>query len=233
MLADFSKKILFAGDPHGNFCPLISAVRKYKPEAAVLLGDYDLDKPLEKFLQEIADSTQIWWIAGNHDFETPDKHRNLFHSALADRGLHLRVVEIAGIRIAGLSGIFLGRVWYPPQVPKWKNKQQYINSQRIHLKNGEMPLKYQSAIWHDEFYSLAKLKADILVTHEAPGSHKYGFGVIGELASAMGAKHIFHGHLHENYAKVIKRNIQVFGVANSAVSDLSGNLITSHLETLA
>ncbi len=191
----------------------------------MLLGDYDLDMPLEKTLHEITGLTQIWWIAGNHDFETPDKHRNLFHSALADKGLHLRVVDVAGIRIAGLGGIFLGRVWYPPHPPKWLSKQHYIGAQRPHIKNGEMPLKYQCAIWHDEFHALAKLKADILVSHEAPGSHKYGFSVIGELASAMGVKHIFHGHLHENYAKVIKRNIQVFGVANSSVADLSGKYI--------
>lgn len=223
---DSSKKILFAGDPHGNFRPLIAAVHQHQPEAVVLLGDYDLDKPLEISLKEIVGSTEIWWIAGNHDFETPDKHRNLFCSALADKGLHLKVVDVAGIRIAGLGGIFLGRVWYPPRPPKWANKQQYLEAQRTHIKRGEIPLKYQCAIWHDEFHALRLLKADILVTHEAPGSHKHGFPVIGELATAMGVKHIFHGHLHENYAKVIKHNIQVFGVANAAVADLAGNTIS-------
>jgi predicted phosphodiesterase len=222
---DASKKILFAGDPHGNFGPLISAVNEHKPEAVVLLGDYDLDVPLETSLQEIVGRTEIWWIAGNHDFETPDKYRNLFHSALADNGLHLKVVDVAGLRIAGLGGIFLGRVWYPPQAPKWPNKQHYMNAQRPHIRQAELPLKYQCAIWHDEFHTLAQLKADILVTHEAPGSHKHGFSVIGDLASAMGVKYIFHGHLHENYAKIIKHNIQVFGVANSAVADLAGNVL--------
>jgi predicted phosphodiesterase len=223
---DVSKKILFAGDPHGNFRPLINAVHRHKPKAVVLLGDYDLETPLENPLQEIIGQTEIWWIAGNHDFETPDKHRNLFHSALADKGLHLKVTDVAGIRIAGLGGIFLGRVWYPPQMPKWVNKQQYINAQRMHIRMGGMPLKYQGAIWHDEFHALGQLKADILVTHEAPGSHKHGFQAIGELASTMGVKQIFHGHLHENYAKVIKHNIQVFGVANAAVTDLAGNTVS-------
>jgi predicted phosphodiesterase len=222
---ELSKKILFAGDPHGNFRPLISAVNRYRPEAVVLLGDYDLDKPLEDMLHEIVDLTEIWWIAGNHDFETPDKHRFLFHSALAKYNLHLKVSHIAGMRIAGLSGIFLGRVWYPPKTPKWTAKRHYIDTQPPHIRNSEMPLKYQSAIWHDELHALAKLKADILVTHEAPGSHKYGFSVIGELASAMGAKHIFHGHLHENYTKIIRQNIRVVGVANSAIADLAGNTL--------
>ena len=89
-----------------------------------------------------------------------------------------------------------------------------------------MSLKYKSAIWHDEFEELKTLKADILVSHEAPGSHPHGFRVIGELAAAMGVKNIFHGHLHENYASVIKNNIKVYDVADSAVTDLFGNTLS-------
>lgn len=218
-------KILFAGDPHGDFKPLIAAVQEYKPEAVVLLGDYDLEMPLESYLQEIVGLTEIWWIAGNHDFGTPSKHKNLFHSALADKGLHLKVTEIAGVRIAGLGGIFLGRVWYPPQQPKWLGKRHYLHNQPANIKHTAMSLKYKGAIWYDEFEALKTLKADILVTHEAPGSHRHGFDVIGELAAAMGVKHIFHGHLHENYASVIKNDIKVFGVADRAVADLMGNTI--------
>ncbi len=216
-------KILFAGDPHGNFKSLIAAVHEYKPEAVVLLGDYDLDMPLEVCLQDIVGLTQIWWIAGNHDFETPSKHKYLFNSALADNGLHLKVTEIAGLRIAGLGGIFLGRVWYPPQQPKWRDKQHYLYSQSDNSQHAALSLKYKAAIWHDEFESLKSLQADILVTHEAPGSHRHGFDVIDELAAAMGVKSIFHGHLHENYAGMIKGNIKVVGVADRAVADLAGN----------
>jgi len=218
-------KILFAGDPHGDFRPLIAAVHEYKPEAVVLLGDYDLDTPLETCLQEIIGLTQIWWIAGNHDFETPCKYRNLFHSALAANSLHLKVTEIAGLRIAGLGGIFLGRVWYPPQQPKWRGKQHFLHNQPVNIRHTAMSLKYKGAIWHDEFEALKRLKADILVTHEAPGSHRHGFDVIGELAAAMGVKNIFHGHLHENYIGTVKSNIRVVGVANRAVADLVGNTL--------
>jgi predicted phosphodiesterase len=220
-------KILFAGDPHGDFKPLIAAVHEYKPEAVVLLGDYDLDTPLETCLQEIVGLTQIWWIAGNHDFETPCKYRNLFHSALAGNSLHLKVTEIAGLRIAGLGGIFLGRVWYPPQQPKWRDKQHFLHNQPSNIRHTAMSLKYKGAIWHDEFEALKTLKADILVTHEAPGSHRHGFDVIGELAAAMGVKHIFHGHLHENYIGSVKSHIKVVGVANGAVADLMGNTLNS------
>lgn len=221
-----SCNILFAGDPHGNFQPLIKAVLAHRPEAVVLLGDYDLEMPLQYYLKEILDLTKIWWIAGNHDFQTPSKYRNLFHSSLSHRGLHLRVREIAGYRIAGLGGIFLGRVWYPPQKPRWLNKQHFLKNQSPNLQHPGLSLKYQSAIWHDEFEALKKMKADILVTHEAPGSHRFGFGVIGELAAAMGVKYIFHGHLHENYSAYIRRNIKVVGVADKAVADLAGNCLS-------
>jgi predicted phosphodiesterase len=220
-------RILFAGDPHGNFRPLIEAVRKCRPKAVVLLGDYDLDRPLEHYLAEIIGQTEIWWIAGNHDFQTPDKFHNLFHSSLSSYGLHLRVQEIAGLRIAGLGGIFLGRVWYPPAQPKWINKQHFLNSQRTQFPVHELSLKYKSAIWHDEFEAMKALQADILVTHEAPSSHRFGFAAIGELASAMGVKQVFHGHLHENYSATIRRNIRVVGVADQMVADLAGDLVNA------
>lgn len=219
-------RILFAGDPHGNFKPLITAVHKYQPTAVVLLGDYDLETPLDSCLQEIVDLTKIWWIAGNHDFESPEKHNNLFNSALSDKNLHLKVTEIAGLRVVGLGGIFLGRVWYPPQKPKWQGKEHYLTSQSIKVQQSEMALKYKSAIWYDEFEALKSLKADVLVSHEAPGSHRHGFHVIGELAEAMGVQHIFHGHLHENYVSCIKKNIKVSGVANSAVANLMGHTLS-------
>ena len=220
------KRILFAGDPHGNFRPLIKSVHKHKPEAVILLGDYDLDDPLDQCLKEIAGLTEIWWIAGNHDFETPEKYNNLFHSAFFDRHLHLKVTEIAGLRVAGLSGIFMGRVWYPPQQPRWLGKQHYLYNQSANLQQPELSLKYKSAIWPDEFEAFKLQKADILVSHEAPGSHRYGFKVISELAAAMGVKHVVHGHLHESFKCVIKNNIKVLGVADTAVADLLGNRVS-------
>ena len=219
-------RILFAGDPHGNFKPLISAVLKYQPTDVILLGDYDLETPLDSCLQEIIELTKIWWIAGNHDFESPEKHNNLFNSALADKNLHLKVTKIAGLKVVGLGGIFLGRVWYPPQQPKWRGKEHYLNNQSPKIQQSELALKYKSAIWYDEFEALKSLKADVLVSHEAPGSHRHGFHVIGELAEAMGVQQIFHGHLHENYVSFIKKNIKVSGVANNSVANLMGRTLS-------
>lgn len=219
-------RILFAGDPHGNFRPVIDAVVRHRPEAVILLGDYDLEKPLEHYLPEIMELTRIWWIAGNHDFLTDAHHRHLFKSALADFNLHLRVRDIAGLRIAGLGGIFLGRVWYPPKPPVLPCKQQFFERQKKRFRDPKSWLKFQSAIWPDEVEALKALKADVLVCHEAPDSHRFGFTAIGELAAAMGARHIVHGHLHENYT-VMLDGIHVVGVANQAVADLTGAVLTS------
>jgi len=219
------RKVLFAGDPHGNFDPVISAVKSQKPEAIILLGDYDLKKPLQDYLQAIIGKTKIWWIPGNHDFEPPSHYHNLFTSTLSAQNLHLNVVEIAGLRIAGLGGIFLGRVWYPPRQPKWKSKQHFLKSSNT--EDHKLTLKYQSAIWHDEWTKMKKLKADILVTHEAPRSHRHGFIAIDQLAEAMGVKQIFHGHLHEHYFATIRNGIKVIGVKNAGVVDLMGNELAS------
>lgn len=219
------RRIVFAGDPHGEFAPLINAVRKCRPEAVVMLGDYDLDRPLEDYLRPIADMTEVWWIAGNHEFECPKRHRFLFQSAFAGSGLHLKVREVAGLRIAGLSGIFLGRVWYPPRQPKWRSKKHYLGRLPAHIRKNGLSLKYQSAIWHDELERLKRLKADILVTHEAPRSHPHGFVAIDELARALQVGKVFHGHLHEHYSASIGGGIMVHGVGDRMVVDLNGDIL--------
>ncbi len=218
-----NSKILFAGDPHGDFEPLITAVKNHQPEAVILLGDYDLKKPFQQYLEPIIGQTKIWWIPGNHDFDPPEHHYHLFSSQLAGQSLHLKVIDIAGLRIAGLGGIFLGRVWYPPRTPKWESKQDYLDRSRAVPKITQLSLRYQSAIWHDEWTELKKLKADILVTHEAPRSHKHGFIAIDQLAEAMGVSQVFHGHLHEHYLATIRKGIKVVGVRNACVVNLLGD----------
>ncbi|MGR9116923.1 MAG: metallophosphoesterase family protein [Gammaproteobacteria bacterium] len=218
-------RILFAGDPHGDFKPLIAAVHERKPEAVVLLGDYDLEKPLDHYLKPILGQTEIWWIPGNHDFDYQHHYNNLFNSSLAENGLHLKVRTIAGVKIAGLGGIFLGRVWYPPRKPRWRNKMHYLSHQPEFVRKTGLSLKYKSAIWHDEVEVLKQFKADILVTHEAPGCHVYGFEAIDELARMMGVRRIFHGHQHDSYCARLEHDISVIGVADRAVSNLAGHVV--------
>ena len=45
---------------------------------------------------------------------------------------------------------------------------------------------------------LSALQADILIAHEAPGYHAYGFEVLDTLARRMGVHTTVHGHQHDN-----------------------------------
>ncbi|MEQ1635190.1 MAG: metallophosphoesterase [Methylococcales bacterium] len=216
-------RILFAGDPHGDFDSIIQAVLQYAPEAVVMLGDYSLQRALESYLKPIADLTQIWWIYGNHDVASAADYQNLFESAYKGNSLHLRVQEIAGLKVAGLGGIFMAKNWYPPARPKWQHQQHWLQEQSATVRRLGMPLKLQHSIWQHEFEQMcANIKADILVTHEAPSCHRYGFAAIDELADAIGARHIFHGHQHEYYNNKVPNGIAVTGVAKAAVVNLAG-----------
>ncbi len=216
-------RILFAGDPHGCFDSIIQAVQQYQPEAVVMLGDYSLEHSLEEYLKPIASLTQIWWIYGNHDVATEHDYSFLFESAYKDFSLHLKVSEIAGLRIAGLGGIFMAKNWYPPALGRWEDQQHWLRMQSGHVRRLGMPIKLRHSIWQHEFnYMCANIKADILVTHEAPSCHRYGFSAIDELANAIGAKHIFHGHQHEYYNNSVLAHIAVTGVAKGGVVNLQG-----------
>ncbi len=94
--------LMFFGDPHGNFVPVIAAVDLFRPKAIVLLGDIQALQPLHVELAPILDKTQIWFIHGNHDTDSNADYDNLWGSELAHRNLHGRVVEIAGYQVAGL-----------------------------------------------------------------------------------------------------------------------------------
>jgi hypothetical protein len=217
-------QILFCGDPHGCFANIIRAVHQYRPEVVVLLGDHNLELPLENYLRAIIGMTQIYWIPGNHDFDSPSEYDNLFHSALADNNLYLTVADINGLRIAGLRGIFMGRIWMPGQIPKWLDKNHWLKYQPRTLK--KMPLYIECAIWQHEFERMKeKVRADILVTHEAPSSHRHGFVVIDELAETIGARHIFHGHHHVYYHDRLSNGIAVTGVGLGDVANLAGEQI--------
>ncbi len=135
-----TNQILFAGDPHGCFANVISAVFKYQPKAVVLLGDYNLKMPLEQYLQAIIGRCQIYWIPGNHDFNSVTEYENLYHSALSDHNLHLKVMEVEGLRIVGLGGVFMGRNWRPSDLPQWIDKTHWLQSKPSNTKKIPLPM---------------------------------------------------------------------------------------------
>ncbi len=196
------------------------------PEAMVLMGDMECDAPLDELVAPIrAAGTQVFWIAGNHDFDGGhamldnliDPARN---PGTGRNGLNARVVEIGGLRVAGLSGTFRPRVWLPPAEPNVHGRAGleanlatlgagWQDEHRVALHRSLAEL----SIWPEDMEALSELRADILVTHEAPSSHPMGFAVIDALARNMGARLVLHGHHHVTYRASANDGLLVQGIA--------------------
>lgn len=214
----------FAGDPHSHFRQIEAVAARDRSGTFILLGDYDLPDSLERLIPVSRDRT--WWIHGNHDGDRIEWHDRLFGSALADRCLDRRVVEIDGVRIAGLGGVFRGEIWHPETGVRFRRRQDYlaaIPTQKIW--RGGLPIKHRASIWWEDYEYLWSRQADILVTHEAPSSHPHGFQALDDLAEAMGVKMIVHGHHHETYSATLRGAIQVLGVGLAQVVNQAGELM--------
>jgi predicted phosphodiesterase len=196
-------KLMFFGDPHGDFEPVIAAVERFRPEAVILLGDLQPRQPLHVELQSIRDLTQIWFIHGNHDTDSDSDYDHLWGSELADRNLHGRVVEIAGYRVAGLGGIFRSKIW-DPQRPIGEAPFVSADALRRSMRpearwRDGIARRHRSSIFPDEYQQLLRSQpADILVTHEAPAAHPHGWQAIDALAQTLGVQLVVHGHHHQN-----------------------------------
>jgi predicted phosphodiesterase len=221
--------IIFCGDPHGQFGHIIEAVQEHRPTAVILLGDVQAQRPLEIELASILTSTEIWFIHGNHDTDCEADHDHLFGSALAERNLHGRVVEVAGLRIAGLGGVFRGKVWTPPAPATFENPKQYLaRCGSSNFWRGGLPLTHRSTIFLDDYERLQNQRADILITHEAPSSHPHGFAAIDQLASSLGVTTSFHGHHHDRLdysAERTRLGFDAFGVGLRGITDQDGRVI--------
>ncbi|MGG5819359.1 metallophosphoesterase family protein [Falsiroseomonas sp. HW251] len=214
--------IIFYGDPHGEWRPLLRACREERPEAVVILGDCDLDRPLSQEVAPIAEAgIPVRWIHGNHDIDRPEWHDNLW----GDRpgwNLHATAATFGGRVVVGLGGVFNKMVWDV----RAQDAQLSFLTRRDMLKatppsqrwRGGLPLRARDAIFLEDIEKLQQFHADILVTHEAPSSHRHGYSDIDEAAKACRAKLVVHGHHHENYEGVIPdTDVQVRGLARATV----------------
>lgn len=243
--------ILLFGDVHGNLCHILKTVQDKKPAAIILLGDIESPQPLEKSLAAVMKLTEIYWIIGNHDTDSQLSYDNLMNSKLADRNLHGKVTEIDGVKVAGLGGIFREQSWYPKfsadEAPKFDNYSDYMAAEieAEHWKDfnrdkktagAQSPeliskaLTHQSTIFYEDWLNLSDQKAEILVTHDAPSCHPYGFVAIDALAQSMGVKRSFHGHMHDrlDYSEHEERlGFIPHGVGFCGVTDMNGGLISA------
>ena len=163
------RELWFIGDVHANFKHISIALHSAEllPTWLVFLGDIDIDhstfREILAPLKEHFPSVQFAFIHGNHDCDTLE-HWTCLHDCGDALRLHGKVIEINGIRIAGLGGVFMGRVWYPPDPPKFDSKEAAMNRGAFQYRGGQRPnSNYLGAIYPKDFDRLSKLRADVLV----------------------------------------------------------------------
>jgi len=192
--------MLVFGDPHGDYRAVIEATRRFRPRAVILLGDLCARRPLSRELAPILHLTEVWFIHGNHDTDHRAWWQNissrLVGTALENRTLHRRAVAVAGRMVAGLGGIVRPTIWDPrSEHDPWRPRRW-----RRPDPGCAWGLNRLSSIQPADLVALQGLRADLLVTHEAPSAHPDGYELVDRLAKRLGARLIVHGHHHRNLA---------------------------------
>jgi len=99
-------------------------VLKDKPAAIIFLGDLEPQRPLEEEIAPILKAgVEVRWIRGNHDTDTKSTWDNL--ASVMHLNIDGRVVELDGLRIAGLGGVFRGDIWYPDPTAGSSSEPQF------------------------------------------------------------------------------------------------------------
>lgn len=232
--------LIFIGDIHQNWTEVEAGLASLSspPRAAVLLGDIECTEPLDELAAPLLDrGVAVYWIHGNHDYDTgPQMWANLAEPGrnplTAPGALHRRVLDIEGVRVAGLGGVFLPQVWPAGAAPRvqWRSDlPSHLAATRPELDAaGRAALTHflaVTAIWPEDIQALSSERADVLVTHEAPSSHPEGIGALDELARSMRAQLIVHGHHHVTYSATAEDGLRVFGVGDTWALDLDGHVV--------
>lgn len=232
--------LIFIGDIHQNWHHVeagIAALSTF-PRAAVLLGDVECARPLDHLAAPLLErGVAVYWIHGNHDHDAgPEMWANLAaperNPRTAAGALHARIAEIDGLRVAGLGGAFLPHVW-PADAPPRLYRREELAADLAETRPDLGPSRAAAlrhflataAIWPEDLEALSREKADILVTHEAPSSHPAGLRVLDDLARAMGARLIVHGHHHITSRAEAPDGLRVLGVGVAWAVGLDGAVV--------
>lgn len=162
----------------------------------------------------------IFFIHGNHYADRESWHEFVSDSGLASSNFICRVVELNGVRVAGLGGVLHADVWHPQVaggIPKFTTRNEYLIAHPRSTWRDGLPLRHRSTIFPEDFNSLASLEADTLITHEAPSTHRYGHSVIDDLADVLGVKTIARGQVHQEHRATLPDGIKVIGLPKAGV----------------
>lgn len=218
--------LFFAGDTHGSLDHLADV-----PADAVVIhvGDMSpLGGPLEQALPEQVHD-RFFWIPGNHDYDSVEDFENAFTGFGKACCFDRKVIQVGDLRVAGLGGVFSQKTWWPNDsvtASDWTRKSRLQATPRQERFRGGLSVRQRKYIFREDFDRLSTLRANVLVTHEAPKARiqQRGFFAINELARLMGAHTIVHGHHHIDYVSETDAGIKVIGVGLRGLTDLHGNI---------
>lgn len=231
--------VLYCGDPHGQFHHIIDAAAMTKACAVVLLGDLEPQQPLHMALALLVErEVAVHFIHGNHDADTDAGWLRVWDSDLGDCNVHGRVVTLPSRqRLAGLGGVFRETAWHPTAsaarqgAPAFRTMKEHAEAtpQQQRCRQTGPPRMHWGTIYPQTVDLLADLRADVLVTHEAPSYHPNGFELIDTLAQIMGVKVVVNGHHHDRIdstALWAAQGFKSFGVGLRGISaiDAGGNV---------
>ncbi len=210
--------LVIYGDPHGEWRPLLAAVAEEASHAVVILGDCDLVRPIHLELAPVfAAGVEVRFLYGNHEKDLARFWDNLVGDH-PDGLLHARVARLGSFAVAGIAGVFKRRIWLPPDPPVSRSRAGFVRQLAHHERwRGGVPLKQRDGIFPEDFLALADARADILLTHEAPSSHRHGFAALDDLAHGMGVRLVVHGHHHQSCVGVTRHGTKVIGLAKAEV----------------
>jgi predicted phosphodiesterase len=200
----------------------VRACAEQEPGTLILLGDCELRVPLRHILAPLFRvGWDVRWILGNKDTEDATVYDHL-RGEYPEGDIGGKVIQVGGLRIAGLGGVFKPRIWYPRiderggriEPPRFNTRHQFLENLPLHDHwRGGLPLWHRDSIFPEDFAALAQHRFDVLVSHEAPSCHRHGFAVIDRLADVAEVRLIVHGHHHESYAAKLPGGVDVRGLA--------------------
>ena len=216
------RPLYFVGDPHGDLSPVLSLAHR-PPGAVVLVGDIELPGPARTVLAPLLERHAVLFVAGNHDAASCQQWSWLMFEkhGIPAGFLGNRVAAVGGVRVAGLSGVYRGRVWRPGEEARHATRQDWMRSHRERWKGG-MPLEHVDTIFPEDHAILARQRCDVLVAHEGPSSVHLdlGWSAIDDLAADMGAAWVVHGHHHHSSENTLPNGIRVKSLAINEIWEM-------------
>lgn len=199
------------------------------PGNRYLTRSTNLDESLRVKLRPVWCLVREWkYILGNHDTD-----KRMFYEYLVgdypEGNLHGHVAMVDGRLISGLGGVFKAKIWVSwregeANVARYDSAADMIRraarADRWQAMGDEIPgllLSHRDTIFPADVAWLKNATCDILVTHEAPAGHPYGFEELDALARDMRARLFVHGHQHVDYTGRSKYGTVVRGVVDSTV----------------